>query len=198
VAFESFKALAGFIAARRVTLSIVLFGLMIALELSRGAIPRSPFARDDLAGPLGGILVLCGLALRSWAAGILRKGSEITSSGPYRLVRNPLYAGSFLMMIGFALLIASPLSVAITSVPIVLIYIITIRSEERRLAASFPQQWEEYARSTPRLIPRWGRVDLTAHWKIGQWLRHREYQAVIVTIVALAAMELWHATLGRQ
>ena len=48
-------------------------------------------------------LALPGEALRLWAAGHIEKGREITRSGPYRFVRHPLYLGSTLLGVGFAL-----------------------------------------------------------------------------------------------
>ena len=50
----------------------------------------------------GAILSAAGEILRVWAAGHLRKGQEVTTSGPYRFVRHPLYVGSAVMGVGFA------------------------------------------------------------------------------------------------
>ncbi|MCA1586159.1 MAG: isoprenylcysteine carboxylmethyltransferase family protein, partial [Acidobacteria bacterium] len=40
---------------------------------------------------LGALVALAGEGLRVWAAGHLEKSREVTASGPYRLVRHPLY-----------------------------------------------------------------------------------------------------------
>ena len=37
---------------------------------------------------------VAGEAIRVWAAGHLEKGREVTTSGPYRWTRHPLYVGS--------------------------------------------------------------------------------------------------------
>lgn len=50
---------------------------------------------------LGAFIAGLGEALRLWAAGHLER-RELTASGPYRWVRHPLYLGSALMGIGFA------------------------------------------------------------------------------------------------
>src|SRR5260221_8388939 len=42
----------------------------------------------------GGAIAALGELLRVWAAGHLEKGREVTRSGPYRLIRHPLYTGS--------------------------------------------------------------------------------------------------------
>jgi len=51
---------------------------------------------------LGGAIAIAGELLRVWAAGHLEKGREVTVSGPYRLTRHPLYVGSSIMGLGFA------------------------------------------------------------------------------------------------
>ena len=43
-----------------------------------------------------------GLSLRLWACGHLKKEKELTTSGPYRYTRNPLYLGNVFIGIGVA------------------------------------------------------------------------------------------------
>src|SRR6266700_3810098 len=50
------------------------------------------------------VIVATGEMLRIWAAGHLQKERILTTGGPYRFIRNPLYLGSFLIGIGFCLL----------------------------------------------------------------------------------------------
>src|SRR4029450_9628308 len=48
-----------------------------------------------------GLLVAAfGEAIRVWAAGHLEKSREVTRSGPYRLIRHPLYGGSTVIAAG--------------------------------------------------------------------------------------------------
>ena len=55
-------------------------------------------AKPTLYSLIGGALIaLLGLSIRIWACGILRKEKELTTSGPYRYTRNPLYFGSMIM-----------------------------------------------------------------------------------------------------
>ena len=50
----------------------------------------------------GAAVALSGQAIRLWAAGHLEKSREVTTSGPYRFTRHPLYAGSSMMALGVA------------------------------------------------------------------------------------------------
>jgi protein-S-isoprenylcysteine O-methyltransferase Ste14 len=181
--------IAQFLVRRRILLSAILFAALVAVDLARGVKPLDLF--HDPLGVLSGFVILAGLALRSWAVGILHKNKQLTTSGPYRLIRNPLYAGSFLMMFGFCALLNNPRDVWFILGPVVLLYVATVRHEERQLARLFPEAWPAYAKSTPRFIPRLARGDLRALWRAAQWMRSREYQALCATLAALAAIKAW-------
>jgi protein-S-isoprenylcysteine O-methyltransferase Ste14 len=183
---------AEFLIRRRILLSAILFASLIAYDVAFGPKPHDMINVHDPLGVIGALLVIGGLGLRAWSAGILHKDAELTMVGPYALIRNPLYAGSFLMMLGFCALIGNPLNIVLILVPILLIYAVKVRHEERLLASRFSEQWAIYSKSTPRFIPALRRVDLTAPWQMRQWLKHREYQALIATVAALVAIEFWH------
>jgi protein-S-isoprenylcysteine O-methyltransferase Ste14 len=90
-------------------------------------------------------VALLGESIRVWAAGHLLKGREVTSSGPYRLMRHPLYVGSSLLGLGFA--VASGNLVAATAV---LAYLATtlvaaVRVEETALREKFGREYDAYA-----------------------------------------------------
>lgn len=63
------------------------------------------------------ILVLCGIALRMWAAGYVgrrARESELCAdytvvNGPYRLLKHPLYIGNFLLVLGVLIMYNPPL-----------------------------------------------------------------------------------------
>jgi hypothetical protein len=178
--------------SRRVPISIALFGALIALDLLVFRIrPRDLF---DLADPLALLasgLIIGGLLVRSWAAGTLHKQRQLATTGPYALVRHPLYFGSFLMMLGFGTLIHDPITLWIVAGPVAWLYWHAIRSEERRMAVLFPTQWPAYQASVPRLIPyRPARPRLT-DWSLAQWRRNSEHRAVIGSAIALVAIKLW-------
>src|SRR5690242_269202 len=52
---------------------------------------------------IGTVLILPGLLIRALASGHVRKNEALATSGPYAYTRNPLYLGSLLIGIGFAL-----------------------------------------------------------------------------------------------
>ena len=90
-------------------------------------------------------LALIGEGLRIWAAGHLVKGREVTMSGPYRLLRHPLYAGSAIIGIGFVVAAASPLVAGIVLGYLVVMTAAAIRLEEATLRADFGDTYARYA-----------------------------------------------------
>lgn len=92
----------------------------------------------------GGLVAIVGEAVRFWAAGHVEKGREVTSSGPYRFTRHPLYAGSTIMGIGLAIVCGSWIVLAIVAAYLAFTLTAAIRSEEAWLRATFGDRYEAY------------------------------------------------------
>ena len=184
------KTLLAVLVRRRIALSLVLFVSLIASAMLRGVRPhdllnwRDPFSMGGL------LLVALGVAMRSWAAGTLTKSTALTTTGPYRLVRNPLYLGSLLMMLGFCMVIGDVWILVVGIVPAVGLYFLKVRDEEKFLSGKFGASWTQFAATTPRLLPRrLPRGD--GSWRMAQWLDNREYQASLTAVGALVALQCW-------
>ena len=91
---------------------------------------------------------------KQWAlAARLVEGHTLIRDGPYRFVRNPIYAGMFGMLVATGLAVAQWLPLLVASVFFAVGTWIRIRSEERLLREAFGSEFEEYARKVPVLIP---------------------------------------------
>jgi protein-S-isoprenylcysteine O-methyltransferase Ste14 len=176
---------------RRVRLTALLFVLLLAEDVWDKTDPHNLTNLTDYKVLLGLGLVLGGLALRSWAAGTLHKRTELTMSGPYGLVRHPLYVGSFMMMVGFCQLIDDAENIWFVMGPVLALYIYRAITEERFLAEKFPDQWAEFSRKVPRFFPRRLPKQLFSTWRLRQWMNNREYQAVSAVALGLVALQLW-------
>jgi len=102
----------------------------------------------------GTAIAIPGILLRALASGHVKKDEELTTSGPYAYTRNPLYLGSLIMAVGFAIAARSLWVVALMLVMFFAIYLPVIRNEEEFLRQTFPG-FNEYAQNVPRLLPRW-------------------------------------------
>lgn len=133
------------------------------------------------------MLVVPGLWLRAYASGYVKKNQELTTTGPYGHVRNPLYLGSILIAAGFAVALESWAVGAALAVMFITIYVPVIASEERFLRSTFPG-FAEYCRQVPRLIPRLTSARLDGNGERGRflmalYLKHREYNALLGAIL---------------
>jgi protein-S-isoprenylcysteine O-methyltransferase Ste14 len=139
---------------------------------------------------IGAGVVLAGVFFRAMASGHVKKNRELTRTGPYAYVRNPLYLGSIVIALGFALA-ARDLWVSIAIVVLfAFIYWPVIRSEEEFLRTQFAD-YDDYSRRVPRLLPRtlWFR-DLTTGFSPELYWKHREYNALLGAVAMLAALAI--------
>ncbi|MBI5572215.1 MAG: isoprenylcysteine carboxylmethyltransferase family protein [Desulfomonile tiedjei] len=74
--------------------------------------------------------------------------------GLYRHVRNPMYIGVLLLVLGWALVTCSPLVGVYTAVLAVFFHLRVVTHEEPWLSRQFRSQWTEYAAAVPRWMPR--------------------------------------------
>lgn len=141
---------------------------------------------------LGALVVAPGLLIRALASGHVRKNESLATSGPYAYTRNPLYLGSLLMGLGFAVAARSwAVGVALV-VMFLAIYLPVIRDEEAFLRRTFPE-FEDYARRVPRMFPRLTpRLDdeneVGAGFSLDLYLKHREYNALLGVVAMMAAL----------
>ncbi|HTW46980.1 MAG TPA: isoprenylcysteine carboxylmethyltransferase family protein [Acidobacteriaceae bacterium] len=146
------------------------------------------------------LLVVPGLLLRGFASGYVKKNAELTTTGPYAYTRNPLYLGSILIAVGFALA-ARSFWIALVLVALFLaIYLPVIRAEEHHLRSVFPG-FDAYAAQVPRLIPRivparQAHAEPSA-FSPALYRKHREYNALIGAVSMYAALILKLAVLQK-
>ena len=139
----------------------------------------------------GAILIVPGLLIRALASGHVRKNEALATSGPYAYTRNPLYLGSLLMGLGFAVAARSWWVGAALVVMFFAIYLPVIRDEEAYLRAKFPE-FEEYARLVPRMLPRMTPLpadpEAGGGFSFDLYSKHREYQALLGALAMFAAL----------
>jgi len=104
---------------------------------------------------IGFILLIFGCFGRIWASLYIEgnKTKNLITNGPFMMVRNPLYFFSLMILIGFCFALKS----LFLPIGLILIFIVfhvpTIANEERKLRDIHGELFDDYVRSTPRLIP---------------------------------------------
>ena len=108
-------------------------------------------------------IAVAGQLFRIYAAGFIHKNKQLATTGPYALVRHPLYLGNFLIMFGFTLAAAN-LYVTLAVLLFWLIwYPAAIAYEDSKLERIFGEEWRTWNKNIRAVIPgRFRFVDLRA------------------------------------
>jgi protein-S-isoprenylcysteine O-methyltransferase Ste14 len=89
---------------------------------------------------------------RNWGSPMSQKNEpELVTSGPYHLVRHPIYSGILVAGVGTAVALGWLWLTAVVLAGIYFLYSATV--EERYLTEQFPDDYPVYKRSTKMLVP---------------------------------------------
>jgi protein-S-isoprenylcysteine O-methyltransferase Ste14 len=136
--------------------------VVLAILLARlGAFQSHGLNTDPWRAGLGLVLFANGLGFaiwarlhigRNWGGPMSRKDDpELVSSGPYRLVRHPIYSGVLVAGVGTAVALSWAWLIAVALAGVYFVYSATV--EERNLTEQFPDTYPAYKRSTRMLLP---------------------------------------------
>ena len=89
---------------------------------------------------------------RNWGTPMTQKDEpELVTSGPYHLVRHPIYSGILVAGVGTAVALSWLGLIAVVLAGLYFVYSATV--EERYLTEQFPDAYPAYKRSTKMLLP---------------------------------------------
>ncbi len=90
-----------------------------------------------------------------------QRDHSLATTGPYARMRHPQYAGFILIMLGF--LFQWPTILTLLMFPVLVwMYTRLAKSEESDAEKEFGEAWREYAKETPKFIPKWNRQKVEA------------------------------------
>jgi protein-S-isoprenylcysteine O-methyltransferase Ste14 len=146
--------------SRELRIRAVIVVLAILL-LRLGAFQNNGLNSDPWRAGLGLVLFAVGLGFavwarihigRNWGTPMSQKDDpELVTSGPYQLVRHPIYSGILVAGVGTAVALSWAWLIAVALAGIYFVYSATI--EERNLTEQFPDSYPAYSRSTKMLAP---------------------------------------------
>ena len=153
---------------------------------------------------VGIVMAALGLAMRVWASGHLKKGKELATTGPYSWTRNPLYLGSFVMGLGFAIAASSFWLTILFLVLFTAVYLPVMKREEQELTRAFGDAYQHYRDKVALFLPfrspfqsqsKNAHSPQTGNFQWEKVISNHEYNAVIgffvVTALIGAKMVLW-------
>ena len=139
---------------------------------------------------LGLAVMIAGLILRIWASGHLKKEKELTTSGPYRYTRNPLYLGNVIIGIGVVIGSYTWWVVPIFAIYFLVFYPVIILEEKGRMQKYFPLQYSPYSKNVPLFFPgihvSWPKSPRKFSWKL--YKGNRESRTLIGALVYWATL----------
>jgi protein-S-isoprenylcysteine O-methyltransferase Ste14 len=122
--------------------------------------------QELIVWPLGIGIILLGLSIRFWATkhigrrmpGMTKKGKRLVRTGPYAIIRNPLYVGNIAVAVGL-----TALSELVWFSPFVFFYFFTLYHlvviyEEKKLLARWGDEYRAYLNEVPRWMPQFKNV----------------------------------------
>jgi protein-S-isoprenylcysteine O-methyltransferase Ste14 len=135
--------------------------IVVVVLVHFGAFRHHGVNSDPWLGGVGLVLFALGLSFavwarrhigRNWGMPMTEKNDpELVTSGPYRLVRHPIYSGILLAGLGTAVAVSWMWLIAVALAGIYFGYSAAI--EERFLAGSFPSTYPAYKSTTKMLVP---------------------------------------------
>jgi protein-S-isoprenylcysteine O-methyltransferase Ste14 len=133
----------------------------VVLLIRLGVLRGHGLETDPLRVGVGLAVFVLGLAFaiwarrhlgRNWGTPMTQKNEpELVTSGPYRLVRHPIYAGILTAGVGTAVALSWLWLTAVFLAGVYFIYSATV--EERYMTRRFPDDYPVYKRSTKMLVP---------------------------------------------
>jgi protein-S-isoprenylcysteine O-methyltransferase Ste14 len=135
--------------------------LLAILLIRLGAFQNDGLNSDPWRAGVGLVIFAVGLGFaiwarrhigRNWGTPMSQKDDpELVTSGPYRLVRHPIYSGILVAGAGTAVALSWAWLIAVALAGVYFVYSATI--EERNLTTQFPDSYPVYQRTTKMLMP---------------------------------------------
>ncbi len=144
------------------------------------------------------IMVLAGQLWRCWAAGTIMlyrgenvKAENLTTTGPYSLMRNPLYFGNFLIGLGWSI-IAGKFAILLFVVSFVILYVlIIIPYEEKFLFGKFGIEYKNYCSRVGMFFPKvWPGKNIIGKFD-ADILTRSEVHTMLTTIIGTCIIVAW-------
>jgi len=96
---------------------------------------------------------MLGEFIQLWCFATLDKNASLACRGPYAIVRNPMYLGRFLILLGMLMLLGQPWLLVVFAVVYWFYMVNRVGREEKRLREVLGQPYAEYCAGTSRFVP---------------------------------------------
>lgn len=175
--------------------------LMLALRESAHLEEILGEHEEDLWVLTSFLLSLCGVAIRCFTVGFVPGGTsgrntteqrahKLNTTGMYSVVRNPLYLGNFIIILGVLMSMMVWWLVLIGALGFFIYMERIIMAEEAFLEQTYGDEYREWRARTPVIIPNfklWRAADMSFSWKT---VLKREYNGLLGMATAFFVIEV--------
>lgn len=160
-----------------------LVGALVVAGFGVGMLFSPPHFAADTWGAVGcklvgWVLFAAGALMRFWSTLYIggRKLHTLACEGPYSIVRNPLYVGTFLIWSSAAVYFQSLTLGLGVLLGIAFYRLFAVPAEEKQLRANLGEPYDQYLRTVPRFVPNfglWRSPETITVTVLGLWLECR-------------------------
>ena len=151
--------------ASRILRALTFLIAIVLLSTTRIPLPwlyRQLWPSGFLPFWLGAALTVAGLLFavwarehlgRNWSSSVtIKQGHELITTGPYAVVRHPIYTGILAGFLGMAIAISQVRGFIVVAL-IFLVFWLKLRMEEQWMRSQFGETYTTYSRHTAALVP---------------------------------------------
>jgi len=177
---------------------LMLMALLLVVFFPLKIIRRIDYSLDTYWEILGIALILAGQLLRVSARGYKaeksRSGNSLVVTGPYSMVRNPMYLGIVLIGSGIVLAVLNIWVLLIFFAGFLILYTHLFPKEEKILRDAFGKTYTDYCAKVPRIIPKLKFIfqnDVSFYLPLRlSWFK-REMLSISLVLLAVLFVESW-------
>ncbi len=194
---ETHKAL--FIMKIRIKIqgALMFLSLGAVILLSNFVFPHQRQAvLEGLLNAAGMSFILFGFLFRISARGYKEEntsnGNALVKTGPYAIIRNPMYFGTFMIGAGVVVMLLELWLFFLFAAVFFMIYVPQMKKEERILLERFGQEYKEYCRLTPKYFPRFDYLlRFNQYISLKPFWIKKEIISLVTTVLVVIMIETW-------
>ncbi len=177
--------------------ALMFLGLGAIILFSNYVFPRGrQGVSDEILNIAGMSLILFGFLFRISARGYKEEkssnGNALVKDGPYAIIRNPMYFGTFIIGTGIVMMLLELWVFFLFGVIFLLIYTPQTKKEENVLLERFGQEYKEYCKFTPKYFPRFDYfLKLNKYVSLKPFWIRKEMASMITTVTVVVSIKIW-------
>lgn len=135
---------------------------------------------------MGFIISMLGEAIQVWCFASINKNKELSTNGPYAIMRNPMYIGRYLLILGGIITTGSWILAAFYTIIYYFYMVNRVKREEEVLVRIFGDNYKKYCKQVNRFVPTFRQVNWKdiLYFKWNLFFKNHAHYNLIAVLVA--------------